>query len=257
MKFNPTEFLFKKTLSTKQVVIRILCIELTMEFLIMLLFSVIPYKFGDVSGALLDASLLVILTTPVIYFLVIRPFVDARDEAIVHINHLAHTDLLTKLANRRLILEYLENLTASNARHKGFSGVLFLDLDGFKHINEEHGHEAGDAVLIEVAERLKQSVRADDIVGRLGGDEFIVLLRKLGAEDKIARYIAQFVAYKLIKQVTEPMEVNGKTLKVGATVGIRIFGAGHTDIDKLISDADTAMYNGKENSRGGVAFYEA
>jgi two-component system, cell cycle response regulator len=255
MKFNPTEFLFKKTLSTKQVVIRILCIELTMEFLIMLLFSVIPYKFGDVSGALLDASLLVILTTPVIYFLVIRPFVDARDEAIVHINHLAHTDLLTKLANRRLILEYLETLVASNARHKSFSAVLFIDLDGFKVINDLHGHDAGDAVLIEVAERLKVSVRGDDIVGRLGGDEYIVLLRKLGAEDKIARYIAQYVAYKLIKQIVEPIDVNGNSMKVGASVGIRIFGAGHTDIDKLISDADTAMYKAKEDGKSGVIFY--
>jgi two-component system, cell cycle response regulator len=256
MKFNPTEFLFKKTLTTKQVVIRILCIELTMEFLIMLLFSVIPYKFGDLTGALLDATLLVVLTTPVIYFFVIRPFVDAHDEAIVHINLLAHTDLLTKLANRRLILEYLDNLVVSNLRHKGFSGVLFIDLDGFKLINEEHGHEAGDAVLIEVATRLKQGVRGDDIVGRLGGDEFVVLLRKLGAEDKIARYIAQFVAYKLIKQVAMPIEINGKTLEVGATVGIRIFGTDHTDIDKLISDADTAMYQAKENNRGGVVFYE-
>jgi diguanylate cyclase (GGDEF)-like protein len=111
-------------------------------------------------------------------------------------------------------------------------------------------------VLTEVAERLKQSVRTDDIVGRLSGDEFIVLIRKLGAEDKIARYIAQLVAYKLIKQVAEPIEVNGNTLKVGATVGIRIFGAAHTDIDKLISDADTAMYHAKENNRGGVSFYE-
>jgi two-component system, cell cycle response regulator len=257
MKFNPTEYLFKKTLSTKQVVIRILCIELMMELLIMLMFSVIPYKFDDVTEAFVDAGLLVLLTTPVIYFFVIRPFVDARDEAIVHINHLAHTDMLTKLANRRLILEYLENLVQSNARHKGFSGVLFIDLDGFKAINDEHGHDAGDAVLVEVAERLKQAVRGDDVVGRLGGDEYIVLLRKLGAEDKIARYIAQFVAYKLIKQVAEPIEVNGNSLKVGASVGIRIFGAGHTDIDKLISDADAAMYHAKENSRGGVAFYEA
>lgn len=255
MKFNPSEFLFKKSLTTKQVVIRILCIELLMEFLIMLLFSVLPYQFSTITGAVLDASILVILTTPAIYFFVIRPFVDAQNEAIVHINHVAHTDLLTKLANRRLILEYLETLVASNGRHKGFSAVLFIDLDGFKLINDEHGHDAGDAVLIEVAERLKVSVRGDDVVGRLGGDEYVVLLRKLGAEDKIARYIAQYVAYKLIKQIVEPIDVNGNSLKVGASVGIRIFGAGHTDIDKLISDADTAMYKAKEDGKSGVIFY--
>jgi two-component system, cell cycle response regulator len=132
MKFNPSKLLFKKPPTIKQVVIRILCIELLMEFLIMLLFSVIPYQFSTVMGAVLDSSLLVFFTTPAIYFFVIRPFKDARDEAIVHINHLAHTDLLTKLANRNLILEYLESIVVSNARHKGFSALLFIDLDGFQ-----------------------------------------------------------------------------------------------------------------------------
>ena len=107
MKFNPSDFLFKKYLTTKQVVIRILCIELLMEFSIMLLFSVIPYQFSTFMGAFTDAFLLVILTTPAIYFFVIKPFVEVSDEAIVHINHLVHTDGLTKLANRSLISEYL------------------------------------------------------------------------------------------------------------------------------------------------------
>ncbi len=107
MKLASTNFLTKKPLAIKHVVIRIVCIELLMEFLIMLLFSVIPYEFSTVTGAILDAGLLVVLTTPAIYFFVIKPFVEARDEAIIHINHLAHTDSLTKLANRRLVLEYL------------------------------------------------------------------------------------------------------------------------------------------------------
>lgn len=250
-----TNFLTKAPLTTKQVIIRILCIELLMEFLIMLFFSVLPYKFSTIQGALLDAVLLVILTTPAIYFFVIKLFVEARDEAIVHINHLAHTDPLTKLANRQLVLEYLELLVAGNARHASHGAVLMIDLDNFKPINDKHGHDAGDALLIKIGERLKNNVRDEDVVGRLGGDKFIVLLRKLEAEDKAARYLAQFVAYKLIKQVMEPVDHNGNILLVGASVGIRLF-TSEADVHKIISDADAAMYRAKENGKGCAVFFD-
>jgi two-component system, cell cycle response regulator len=255
MKLANTTFLFKKPLTIKQVVIRILCIELFMEFLIMLMFSVLPYKFSTVTGALVDAVLLVILTTPAIYFFVIKPFVEARDEAIIHINHLAHTDSLTKLANRQLILEYLELLVAGNARHADHGAVLLIDLDNFKPVNDNYGHDAGDALLIKIGERLKNSVRGEDVVGRLGADKFIVLLRRLGAEDKIARYVAQFVAYKLIKQAMEPVDYNGNILLVAASVGIRLFTT-EADVHKIISEADAAMYRAKENGKGCAVFFD-
>lgn len=255
MQIVNTNFLTKKPLTTKQVVIRILCIELLMEFIIMLLFSVIPYQFGTVAGAFLDAGLLVVMTTPAIYFWVIKTFVEARDEAIIHINHLAHTDGLTKLANRRLVLEYLDVMLAAHAVHKDFGAVLLIDLDGFKPINDQYGHDAGDAVLIKIGERLKHSVRGEDVVGRLGGDEYIVLLRKLGADEKVARYVAQFVAYKLIKQTMEPVEFNGHTLQVGASVGMRLFSVG-ADSNKIISEADAAMYRAKDNGKGSAVFFD-
>jgi two-component system cell cycle response regulator len=255
MKLANTTFLFKKPLTTRQVVIRILCIELLMEFLIMLMFSVLPFQFSTVTGALVDAILLVILTTPAIYFWVIKPFVEARDEAIIHINHLAHTDSLTKLANRQLILEYLELLVAGNARHADHGAVLLIDLDNFKSVNDNYGHDAGDALLIKIGERLKTSVRNEDVVGRLSGDKFIVLLRRLGAEDKIARYVAQFVAYKLIKQAMEPVDYNGNILLVGASIGIRLFTT-EADVHKIISEADAAMYRAKENGKGCAVFFD-
>jgi diguanylate cyclase (GGDEF)-like protein len=255
MKLAGTNFLTKTPLTTKQVVIRILCIEMMMEFLIMLMFSVIPHEFDTFTGALIDATLLVILTTPLIYFFVIKPFVEARDEAIIHINHLAHTDTLTKLANRQLVLEYLELLVAGNARHADHGAVLMIDLDNFKPINDKYGHDAGDALLIKIGERLKTSVRGEDVVGRLSGDKFIVLLRRLGAEDKIARYVAQFVAYKLIKQAMEPVDYNGNILLVGASVGIRLFTT-EADVHKIISEADVAMYRAKENGKGCAVFFD-
>lgn len=255
MKFNPADFLYKKLLTTKQVVIRILCIELLMEFLIMLLFSVVPYQFSTVTGAILDSLLLVLLTTPAIYFFVIKPFVEVSDEAIVHINHLVHTDSLTKLANRSLILEYLELLVKSNTSHKNYAAVLLVDVDGIMPINDSHGLEAGDATLIKVGERLKSSVRSEDIVGRLGGAVYIVLLRKLGSDDKIAHHIAQFVAAKLITQVIKPIDFEGKNMKIGANIGVRLFGSGQSDVQQLIREAETAMLRANEIGKGSTIFF--
>jgi diguanylate cyclase (GGDEF)-like protein len=257
MKFNPADFLFKKYLTTKQVVIRILCIELFMEFSIMLLFSVIPYQFSTFMGAFTDAFLLVILTTPAIYFFVIKPFVEVSDEAIVHINHLVHTDNLTKLANRSLIVEYIELLAKSNTAHKNFAAVLIVDVDGVMTINDKHGLEMGDAVIVKVGERLKGNVRGDDVVGRLGGAVYIVLLRKLGSDDNIAHHIAQFVAAKLITQVMKPIDLEGKTLKVDANIGVRLFGPGQSDVQQLIRDAETAMLHAKEIGKGNSVFFDA
>jgi two-component system, cell cycle response regulator len=256
MKFNPAHFLFKKCLTTKQVVIRILCIELLMEFFIMLLFSVIPYEFSTVTGAVLDSFLLVILTTPAIYFFVIKPFVEVSDEAIVHINHLVHTDSLTKLANRDLILEYIELLAKSNAAHKNYAAVLLVDVDGIMLINDSHGLEAGDAALVKVGERLKSNVRGEDVVGRLGGAVYVVLLRMLGSDDKIAHHIAQFVADKLITQVVSPINFENKVLKVGANIGVRLFGAEQSDAPQLIRDAETAMLHASEIGKGSTIFFD-
>ena len=255
MKFNPLDLSFKKSLTIKQVVIRILCIELIMELLTMLMLSVAPYKFSPVANTLLDAILLVILTTPAIYFFVIRPFEKAHADAIIHIDHLAHTDELTKLANRRLMLEYLAVTAANNLRNHDFCAVLLLDLDEFKLINDNHGHDAGDALLINVGERLKNGVRGDDVVGRLGGDEYVVLLRKLGADDKAARYVAQLVANKLIKQIMTPVDYNGNMLLVSASVGIRLFST-EADAHKIIGDAETAMYRAKDNGKGCAVFFD-
>jgi two-component system, cell cycle response regulator len=245
--------LTQKVLSAKQIVFRIFFIEFTLELFIMMTFSLFPRLQGTFFQGLLDSTLLVSLSTPLIYFFVIKPFVEVRDETIVEINHLAHTDALTKLANRRLVLDYLEMLVANNLRHNDYGAVLLIDLDNFKSINDVYGHDAGDTVLIKVAERLKACVRAEDVVGRLGGDEFVILLRRLGSDEKIAHYVAQFVAEKLIKQVMEPVFHHDKTLLVGASVGARLFTT-ETDVNKLVSDADVVMYRAKEAGKACAVF---
>jgi two-component system cell cycle response regulator len=250
MKLTFPNFLTTKRLTVKQVLIRIALIELTLELLIMLVFRYFAVDTETLINAVLDPILLVCFSLPLIYLFVIRPFVKAHDEAIIRINHLAHTDPLTKLANRRLIQEYLQVMVESKAKTGEHGAILLLDLDGFKPINDDYGHDAGDAVLVTVADRLKHSVRNKDVVGRLGGDEYIVLLRQLGADLKLATQFAQFVANKLIEEVKLPVKFQGHQLKLSTSVGIRVFGAEHTEVDQLIADADKALYRAKENGKG-------
>lgn len=255
IKILSKQLLTQRVLNAKQILIRIFLIEFSLELLIMMVFRWFPRLQGTFFEGLLDSTLLVCFSTPLIYFFVIKPFVEARDEAIVEVNHLAHTDPLTKLANRRLVLDYLGVLVASNRKHNDYAAVLLIDLDNFKPVNDVYGHFAGDTVLIKLAERFKACVRAEDTVGRMGGDEFVILLRRLGSDEKIARYVAQFVADKLIQQVTEPIAHNGIDLVVGASVGARLFNT-ETDVDKIFSDADIAMYRAKQAGKGCAVFFD-
>jgi two-component system, cell cycle response regulator len=244
-----------KTFDIKYIVITIACIVFASELLIMLVFRSFPQLQGTLLESILDPVLLVCISTPAMYFFLFKPFIKARDNAISAVKHLAHTDPLTKLANRRLVLDCLEVLVADNKKRGDCGVLLLIDLDDFKPINDTHGHGAGDAMLIEVAKRLESCVRADDVVGRLGGDEFVILLQRLGSDEKIARYVAQSVAYKLIKQVMMPVAYHGKTLSISASVGARLFTT-ESDVTKIVSHADEALYRAKEAGKGCTVFFD-
>ncbi|NOZ09933.1 MAG: GGDEF domain-containing protein [Gammaproteobacteria bacterium] len=245
-----------KSLSTKQVAIRIAVIISSVEFLIMLILRVIPHEVAAYSEATLDTALLVMLSTPAIYIWVIKPFVDIRDEALAQISHLALTDPLTQLANRRLISKHLGKIMAGSARHKDHGAVLLIDLDRFKSVNDSYGHEAGDAMLVETAARLRSIVRSEDVVGRLGGDEFVVLISRLGADDRLARDMALRVAENLINVISKPFDFKGGALRVGASIGIRLLGFEELDTETVMNEADIAMYRAKEAGRGCAVFFE-
>jgi two-component system, cell cycle response regulator len=257
MKFASSAYLSTKALSIKQVLFRIAFIEMMIELLIMLVLGLITKDMDTLALAFLDPILLVCFSSPLIYLFVIRPFVKAHDEAIVHINHLAHTDPLTKLANRRLLLEHLKVMVANKAHRDEHGAVLLIDLDDFKPVNDGYGHDAGDVVLVSVAERLARCVRSEDVVGRLGGDEYVILLCDLGADEVAARKLAQLVSHKVIKEVSKPVKVEGHVIQIGASIGVRLFCAGHADVEKLIADADEAMYIAKVNGKNRTEFYFA
>jgi two-component system, cell cycle response regulator len=245
-----------KLISTKQVAVRIAIIISSAELLIMLLLRVLPYEAGTYSEAVLDTVFLTVVSIPAIYIWVIKPFVDARDEVLAQISHLAMTDPVTQLANRRLISDHLSNMIASCVRHRDHGAVLLIDLDGFKDVNDLYGHEAGDAVLVEIANRLKSIVRSEDVVGRLGGDEFIILLQHLGAEETTVRESLLRLAEKLISKVSVPFAYNTKTIHVGASIGIRLLGFEQLDSETAIGEADRAMYRAKAAGRGRAVFFK-
>ncbi len=154
--------------------------------------------------------------------------------------------MLTGLPNRRLIHERLEQALAHARRYGTEVCVLFIDLDDFKVINDELGHEAGDAVLKSVAQRLLGMMRKVDTVARLGGDEFVVLL---GAPTP-PKYLMS-IAEKLIEGLKEPIlvESKGRTLQVGASIGISQYPQDGTSAEEILANADRAMYQAKAAGR--------
>jgi diguanylate cyclase (GGDEF)-like protein len=128
--------------------------------------------------------------------------------------------------------------------------LLFLDLDGFKLVNDQYGHNVGDDLLKEVAKRLLGLVRHSDIVARLGGDEFIVVLNNPKGMEKITS-----IATSVVSSINEPMEILGEAHRVGASVGIALFPADASTSVDLIKNADTAMYVAKGSGRNKISFY--
>ena len=167
------------------------------------------------------------------------------------VRQLAYNDTLTNLPNRRLLLDRLGQAVAQARRHGHLMAILFVDLDRFKEINDELGHDAGDVLLRQVALRLTGCVRATDTVSRSGGDEFIVVLAEIAhAED------AASVAEKAIKAIGEPVVIGDATLRVTASIGIAIYpGDGDSDVQELLKKADKAMYAAKGSGRNTYRFY--
>ena len=159
---------------------------------------------------------------------------------------MAKYDNLTGLANRALFKEFLQMSLARSERRKKNTGVMYLDLDHFKEVNDTLGHDAGDALLVSVANRLQECVRDGDMVARLGGDEFAIVLDDV-AEQQDARTIAE----KILEQFAIPHDLSGKMRKVGTSIGIATSNHSGEDPDALIKAADDAMYIAKKAGRNG------
>lgn len=178
--------------------------------------------------------------------------ISSVKESEEKLEYLAHHDPLTELPNRLLYMARLEHALEQAKREQLSAAVIFIDLDHFKNINDSLGHPVGDALLIQVAERLSTQVRNEDTVARLGGDEFTVLLEQLRNPQR-----AGAVAAKLINSFAEPFYVEGHQLHVTASIGISLSPHDGEDVATLLRNADSAMYQAKERGRNGYQFYTA
>jgi len=180
--------------------------------------------------------------------LVLHDVSEARLMAL-KMSHLAQHDHLTDLPNRVLLHDRL-SLALASLRGDDLGAVLFIDLDHFKHINDSLGHPAGDHVLKEVARRLRQVVRPDDTVSRQGGDEFVILLKRLRDVHDVAR-----VAEKIIGTIEQGIMFDERELHISASIGIAIFPEDARDAKTLMKQADTALYHAKQCGRGVFSYF--
>ncbi len=178
--------------------------------------------------------------------------VTERKKAEQRIAFLAHHDALTGLANRAALIQKIEEAAARQRRLQEPFTVLLLDLDRFKQVNDTLGHPAGDALLIEVATRLKSLLRETDVLARLGGDEFAVI--QAGESDQ--REAAKSLAERIIEILRQPFEIDGGNISIGTSIGIALAFENETGSDDLLKMADLALYRAKSAGRNGYCFFD-
>jgi diguanylate cyclase (GGDEF)-like protein len=164
--------------------------------------------------------------------------------------HARQHDTLTGLPSRALFIERAQQALSGRRPAGGHVGALFIDLDGFKPVNDIHGHAVGDALLTAVAKRLTDTVRPTDLVGRFGGDEFLVLCRGLVDEQG-----AVLIADRVQSAIAQPFEIGPLTVSIGTSIGVATFDHGIDDAAALIHNADLAMYQAKQGGRGRVEIF--
>jgi diguanylate cyclase (GGDEF)-like protein len=176
--------------------------------------------------------------------------VEQRRVAEHRVEHLATHDPLTNLPNRRGLYEELNELIYRSRRYKYSSAVIYVDLDGFKHVNDHFGHEAGDRLLTQVATNFKAIVRQTDSVARIGGDEFIVLITDIDGETSLITKIES-----LLNEASRPLQFNRHQITTGASIGIALYPDHGDDAETLLHHADQAMYQAKQQGKNTFRFF--
>ena len=176
--------------------------------------------------------------------------ISERIQVQERLQHMAHHDALTDLPNRNLFLDRLQQSLTRARWHDRLVAVMFLDLDRFKNINDTLGHTVGDQLLLQLSERLSNSVRDGDTIGRFGGDEFAILLDDINSDSHIS-----LLAEKLLDTLKKPFKINKHELFVTASIGISIFPNDGEDSDTLLRNADVAMYRAKDLGKNNYQFY--
>ncbi len=213
-----------------QVILRIAGIFAIIEILIMLGFAFIFTNYSPITETLIDVSILTTLATPLVYLTVIKPYITAIHELVASMKQQALTDYLTQLANRRAFEEHLKRLIAYSQRHGIYSAIIYIDLDGFKAINDIYGHA--------------------------GGDEFIISLPDIANSTEQAIKFSKSISKNILKSLTTPIQYENTVIHVGASIGIRIVTPINDTIEKILAEADSAMYKAKQSLKEKIMVFE-
>lgn len=176
--------------------------------------------------------------------------ITEREQMEERMAYLAHYDTLTGLANRSLFYDRLRQALSMARRNEVGLALLYMDLDGFKEVNDKLGHASGDLLLKEVATRLRRCVRGSDSVARLGGDEFTIILNETHQQDDVS-----IVARKVIEAISAPFDLDGRDVRVSMSIGIARYTEEASDEDTLVNNADEAMYKAKSSGKNTFRFY--
>ncbi|WP_031535493.1 sensor domain-containing diguanylate cyclase [Bacillus sp. MB2021] len=177
--------------------------------------------------------------------------IDITDRKTLELNlkQMAYNDDLTDLPNRKALDRHIEKTFARSKRHGHCFGIMFIDLDGFKNVNDTLGHDAGDQLLIEVASRLQDNLREEDVISRIGGDEFIVIVEESSKNE------LENIADRIIQSTSQPYSINEAEAKVSVSVGISLYPNDGETKEILLENADRAMYYAKNNGKNRFKFY--
>ncbi len=171
------------------------------------------------------------------------------------IQRLAFYDMLTDLPNRRTLMEHLEQQIASASRRNEYGAMLFIDLDNFKTLNDSLGHQVGDQLLIQIAQRLGTCIREEDTAGRLGGDEFVILLRDTNPDlEKMSEQVLT-LAQRIKEELNKPYNLDGYLHHITPSIGITFLSRDNNNPDEILKQADAAMYSAKDKGRNTISFY--
>ncbi|WEJ70505.1 EAL domain-containing protein [Pseudomonas sp. PSE14] len=208
------------------------------------------------------AVLIIVVTLAVIGIALLTSVLDARLEsrtallssslarANQELTQLALHDNLTRLPNRVLLEDRIEQMISKVQRNGGHFALMFLDLDGFKPVNDAFGHHVGDLLLKDVARRLRDNLRSEDTVARIGGDEFVLLVSLAEPEDAVT------IASQQVGLLAQPFQVSGQELRIAASLGIALYPGDGANQQELLRNADAAMYHAKGNGKNGYSFFE-